>query len=121
MAERAITLSLGTHKAEGRRKALQALADKHSGGNISAMIQQIADGQLEVKMSKHTKVTKRLAEAGAAWATRSDKFVDPNDPLEAQIAGQTYHVHPNVSYPHQSDIMRFGSLKEIEEWLDSLR
>jgi len=66
-------------------------------------------------MSKqHDRITKKLQEQGRAWAVRTDKFIDPNDDFGAK---PTYHVHPNASYPHQTDICRFDSLNEIEEWL----
>lgn len=71
-------------------------------------------------MSKqHDRITRKLAELGMAWAVRSDKFCDPNDPLEDQMAGRkTYHIHPDAARPHQNDIRRFDSLKEVEEWLE---
>lgn len=66
-------------------------------------------------MSKqHDRITKKLQEQGRAWAVRSDKYIDPNDEFGAK---PTYHIHPNATYPHQSDICRFDSLNEIEEWL----
>ena len=50
-----LTLTLGKHEAEERKEALQALADELTSGNISAMIQKIADGELEVsKMRSFT-------------------------------------------------------------------
>jgi len=67
-------------------------------------------------MSKqHDRITKELQEQGRAWAVRSDKHISPDDEWDAK---PTYHVHPNASYPHQSDICRFDSLNEIEEWLN---
>lgn len=73
-------------------------------------------------MSKqHDRITQQLHDIGAAWAVRSDKFCDANDSLEAQQAGRkTYHVHPDREYPHQSDVIRFGSLRTIENWINDL-
>ena len=71
-------------------------------------------------MSRKARITRRLAELGMAWATREDKYISPNDPLEDQIRGRaTYHIHPDASYPHESHIKRFASLREIEEYLDA--
>lgn len=70
-------------------------------------------------MSKqHDRITQRLRKLEMAWAVRSDRFCDANDPLDDQIEGRkTYHIHPNASYPHQLHIVRFDSMREIEEWL----
>jgi len=74
-------------------------------------------------MSKRKeRITDRLRKIGAIWAVRTDKFIDPNDPIEYQMARKaTYHIHPNVTYPHQNDIKLFSSLEEIEEWLEELK
>jgi len=64
-------------------------------------------------------ITEKLIEKGMAWAVRSDKYTDPNDPLEDQVnRRKTWHIHPNASYPHQNDIVRFDTLAEIEEWIE---
>ena len=55
-------------------------------------------------------ITQKLAAVGAAWAVRSDKHVSPNDGFGAKA---TYHVHPDVSYPHQNHIKRFDNLDEV--------
>ncbi len=70
-------------------------------------------------MSKQkTKITARLQNIGAAWAIRTDKFCDANDPLENCAAGRkTYHIHPDQSYPHWNSVQRFDTLAEIEDWL----
>lgn len=60
---RKITLSLGTHEGQRRKAALQKIADRMSGGNISAMLQGIADGELEVKMKTFT-----------AWQVKTEGF-----------------------------------------------
>lgn len=70
-------------------------------------------------MSKqHDRITKKLGQMGMAWAASIDKYCDPNDPFEDQISGnKTYHIHPDVSYPHTKHAKRFHSLQEIEEYL----
>lgn len=71
-------------------------------------------------MSKQkNRITRKITKLGAAWATTSRKHCSPNDPLEDQAEGRkTYHIHPDATHPHQSHIQRFGSLRELEEWLD---
>jgi len=71
-------------------------------------------------MSKQKdRITKRLRQAGMAWATSATKHVHPDDPMENQIAGRkTYHVHPNANHPHSRDVRRFDTLDELEDWLD---
>ena len=58
----------------------------------------------------HQQITKKLSEIGAAWAVRSDKYVDPNDGYGAK---PTYHIHPDASYPHQDSIKKFDNLDEV--------
>lgn len=72
-------------------------------------------------MSKRkNQITRKLVRIGAAWAITQDKYVDPGDPIDDpadQMA--TYHIHPNATDPHQSHILRFGTLDALEEWLDA--
>jgi len=71
-------------------------------------------------MSKRQdRITKRLREAGMAWATSATKCTLPDDPMEDQIAGRkTYHVHPDASHPHSRDVRRFDTLDDLEDYLD---
>lgn len=63
------------------------------------------------------RLTRKLAEIGAAWVLTPEKYLDPSDPLEDQETGRkTYHVHPDASNPHPADILRFGSLIELRAW-----
>jgi len=56
-----------------------------------------------------------------AWATTDKKHCSPNDPLGDQMEGRkTYHVHPDVSRPHQNQIRRFGSLRELGQYLSDV-
>ena len=67
-------------------------------------------------MASKAKLTKRMKDLGMAWATRSDKFVDPNDPMGERTP--TYHVHPDASQPWQNAIKRFRTLNELTEYID---
>ena len=69
-------------------------------------------------MKKKDRITKGLREVGAAWAVSNDRYCSPNDPLEDQVEGKcTYHVHPDASYPHQENIVRFRNLDEIAAYI----
>lgn len=65
-------------------------------------------------MNKQT-ITTRLSKIGACWAIRSDKFIDSSDGWDAK---PTYHIHPNADYPYQQNILRFSSLKDINEYIN---
>ena len=72
-------------------------------------------------MASKGQITKRLADAGMAWATRSDKYTDPSDPFGAQQRGEkTYHVHPDRNRPEVTAIKRFRTLAEIDGYLDAV-
>ena len=64
-------------------------------------------------MTKQQKIGQALQEIGACFAVRNDKFISVNDPQGSRPA---YHVHPDASYPHEREIIRFATLMEIEEW-----
>jgi len=71
-------------------------------------------------MASKKQVTKRLAELGMAWAIRSDKFTDADDPYGARVRGEkTYHIHPDRSYPSVTAIKRFRTLQEILDFCDA--
>ena len=65
-------------------------------------------------MSKKESLTKRMWKLGMAWAVTSAKTVLPEDGWGAKPA---YHIHPDRSYPHQSNILRFYTLRELEEYI----
>ena len=68
------------------------------------------------------RITRALAEIGAAWAATMDKCILTDDPLEDQIAGRaTYHIHPDATHPHVNSIQRFDSLVELEDWIRERR
>jgi hypothetical protein len=69
-------------------------------------------------MDKRTRITHREVEdliqnVGAAFATRGDKYIDPNDPLGSK---PTYHIHPDRHEPWQNAILRFRTLQEIADY-----
>lgn len=62
----------------------------------------------------HAQITAAMQQLGMAWAVRSDKYVDPNDPFGSK---PTYHVHPDHSYPHQNSIKRFDNLAQVSDYV----
>jgi len=71
-------------------------------------------------MSKQTdRITSKLSALGMAWATSPSKHIHPDDPMQDQIdQRKTWHVHPDASNPQASDVKRFDTLDELEEWID---
>ena len=68
-------------------------------------------------MTKKDKVREALREVGAAFAIRSDRFMDPSDPYGAQVRREKrYHVHPDASQPEVTAMLRFRTLDEILGW-----
>lgn len=59
-------------------------------------------------------VSTALKSVGACFATSTAKFVSPDDGFGAK---PTYHIHPDCSYPHGRDILRFSSIKEIQQYV----
>jgi len=74
-------------------------------------------------MPNKRRITQGLKEIGAAWAVSADKYICTNvqccNALEGDKAA--YHVHPDASYPHQSEIIRFTSLKEVWVYIQARR
>ena len=64
---------------------------------------------------KKEQITRKLETKGMAWAVTAAKTLLPEDEWGSKPA---YHIHPDAAYPHQADIKRFGSLAEIDGWLD---
>lgn len=62
------------------------------------------------------KITRILSAEGMAWAVSANKVILPEDGFDAR---PTYHIHPDASYPHQNEMMRFASLREIADWLEA--
>jgi len=68
-------------------------------------------------MTKKGKVREALREVGAAFAIRSDRFMDPSDPYGAQVRREKrYHIHPDASRPEVTAMLRFRTLDEILGW-----
>ncbi len=55
-----------------------------------------------------------LESVGACFATSSAKCILPNDGFDAKPA---YHIHPDASYPHEKDIIRVYSQKQLQDWV----
>ena len=74
-----------------------------------------------MKQSKQVqKISQKLHDIGACWAVTSEKYLSPNDPeWLGERRQKTWHVHPVANYPHQKNVMRFETLKELEQWVDS--
>jgi hypothetical protein len=69
-------------------------------------------------MMNKDKVTKELKAIGAGWAVTSEKCILPGDGYEAK---PEYHIHPKVSFPHQSNIKRFPTLNAIVSWINAVK
>jgi hypothetical protein len=67
-------------------------------------------------MATQTKaqIIEGLDSIGAVFATRTDKYIDPNDPMGSKPA---YHVHPDRREPWQNAILRFYGLSEIASYI----
>jgi hypothetical protein len=59
-------------------------------------------------------MTQALESVGACFAVSSAKFVSPNDPHGSKPA---YHIHPDVSCPHEKNIVRVYSQKQLQDWV----
>ena len=71
-------------------------------------------------MASKAQVIARLDQLGMAFAVRTDKYTDPNDPFGARQRGEkTYHIHPDRSYPSVMTIKRFHTLQEILGFCDA--
>lgn len=55
-----------------------------------------------------------LKSVGACFATSTAKFISPNDPYGSKPA---YHIHPNSEYPHEKNIVRVYSQKQLQDWV----
>ena len=59
-----------------------------------------------------------LKSVGACFATSTAKFISPNDPYGSKPA---YHIHPNSEYPHEKDIVRVYSQKQLVDWVRTMK
>lgn len=71
--------------------------------------------------AQKARITAALAEIGAAWAGSRRKYISADRECCPPGSSKTYHIHPDRSYPHVSNIIHFSSLKEIEAWIKSKR
>ena len=55
-----------------------------------------------------------LKSVGAIFATSTAKFISPNDPFGSRPA---YHIHPDAEYPHEKQIVRVYSQKQLIDWV----
>jgi hypothetical protein len=55
-----------------------------------------------------------LASVGACFATSTAKFIAVNDP---QGSKPSYHIHPDANYPHEKQIVRVYSQKQLQDWV----
>lgn len=62
-------------------------------------------------------ITRGLLDIGACWAVSDKKYQGTgfND------VRPTYHIHPDSSYPHEANIIRFDSKKEIAGWIKTIK
>lgn len=59
------TVALGLTEHERRKAALQALADQYTKGNLSELLQEIADGLILLRPVSIKTRTKKMREAAA--------------------------------------------------------
>ena len=57
---------------------------------------------------------KSLASIGACFAFSAAKFVAPRGEDGVKPA---YHIHPDSSNPHEGDIKRFETVKQMQDWI----
>jgi len=55
-----------------------------------------------------------LQSVGAVFAVTTAKTILPNDGLDAK---PSYHIHPDANYPHERDIERVYSQKQLMDWV----
>lgn len=55
-----------------------------------------------------------LKSVGACFAVSTAKYISPNDPHGAKPA---YHIHPNAEYPHEKDVVRVYSQRQLLDWV----
>lgn len=55
-----------------------------------------------------------LKSVGACFAVSTAKTILPNDGFDAR---PSYHIHPDASYPHEKDIERVYSQKQLVDWV----
>lgn len=68
-------------------------------------------------MSKRkNQIAQKLVEGGACFAVTDRKCVLPDDEFGAH---PSYHVHPDTSYPHVSQIKRFADLDILEAYANA--
>ncbi len=62
-------------------------------------------------------ITKGLLEIGACWCVSDKKYQGTgfND------VRPMWHVHPDSSYPHEANVMRFNNLQEIAGYIDVMK
>lgn len=64
--------------------------------------------------ANHETITYRLTEVGACWAVSSAKCCLTGD---GWGGSPCYHIHPDRAEPRESAILRFRSLRAIEEYI----
>lgn len=59
-----------------------------------------------------------LESVGACFAVSSAKCILPNDGFDSK---PSYHIHPDASYPHEKDIVRVYSQKQLQDWVRTVK
>lgn len=59
-------------------------------------------------------MSQALSSVGACFAVTTAKTILPNDPFESK---PSYHIHPDASYPHEKNIDRVFSQKQLMDWV----
>ena len=59
-------------------------------------------------------MVKALKSVDACFAVSTAKFVSANDPFGSK---PSYHIHPDASNPHEKNIVRVYSQKQLQDWV----
>ena len=70
-------------------------------------------------MTSKKQITARMDKIGMAWAGTAERHVSTSDPMAVKVRGtKFYHVHPDRDRPEVTAIMRFRTLRELDEYID---
>jgi hypothetical protein len=62
-------------------------------------------------------ITKGLLVIGACWAISAEKYQGTS----FNEFRPRYHIHPDCSYPHEKNIMKFDTLRDIAGYISIIK
>lgn len=65
-------------------------------------------------MSIRTQINAGLEEIGACWAGTDGEIT-----LRNYCEHAAYQIHPDAAAPYEGDVLFFGSLRDILEWIEA--